>query len=445
MQKDPREVAVRIVSETGDTSRASYYSGISDPRDRALAYGLAAGTLKWRSLIDRHLAAFSSRSLASLRAGVLAALRVGAFQLLFTDIPTYAAVDSVVRLQRDPRLRGFCNGVLRSVARASGHIEIPSLDKDPVSYIEARYSHPGFVAQLLVDRFGVSEALRLAARSNSPPPLSLRIARSGVLRQDYLALLRAQGHAAREGATPSFVHLPTGSPVTLLPGFKEGLFSVQDEGAAAISAAVGPRAGDRVWDVCAAPGGKTAHLAEMLGGTGEVVATDIDSERVSMIEDTVRRLGLRGVSTAVFDATNEGASSGLGTFDRILLDAPCSGLGVLRRHPDLRWNRRESDIPAMARRQAALLRAAAPRLRSGGILVYSTCTLTSEENEGVWLPFLEEHKEFVPVDPKGRAGNFSVLYSEKLAGDGYRYILADTYDSDCFFVGCAAREASSNA
>lgn len=445
MHKDPRAVAIRIVSEAGDTSRATYYAGITDPRDRALAYRLAAGTLKWRGLIDRHLEGFSSRGLSSLRPEVLAALRVGAFQLLFTDTPPYASVDSVVRLQRDPRLRGFCNGVLRSVARAAGHVELPSLDRDPVLYVEARYSLPRFVAKLLVERFGVSEALRHARRSNSRPPLSLRLAGSRPAREEYLGLLHAQGIAAEEGATPRFVRLPAGSTVTELPGFAEGLFSVQDEGAAAISAAVRPKGGHRVWDVCAAPGGKTAHLAEMLGGSGEVVATDIDAGRVRMIEDTVQRLGLEGVSTAVLDATDAGASSRLGTFDCILLDAPCSGLGVLRRHPDLRWNRRESDIPAMARRQATLLRAVAPRLRPGGILVYSTCTLTYEENEGVWLPFLEEHKELVPVDPKERAGDFSALYSENLAGRGCRYILALEHDTDCFFVGCARREVTGDA
>jgi 16S rRNA (cytosine967-C5)-methyltransferase len=441
VQQDPREAAVRIVSETGDTSRASYYSGIGEPRDRALAYRLAAGTLKWRGLLDRHLEAFSSRNLASLGPRALAALRVGAFQLLFTDIPAYAAVDSIVRLQKDRRVRGYCNGVLRAVARAAGHVELPSLDEDPVRYLEARYSLPRFIAELFVERFGVPDAFRLARRSNEPPPLSLRLVSSRASSHDYMALLRREGLAAVEGATSSFVHLPSGSPVAMLPGFNEGLFTVQDEGAAAISAAVAPEPGDRVWDACAAPGGKTAHLAEMLGGNGEVVATDIDEERVRMIEDTVGRLGLRGVSAAALDATDADATCRLGTFDRVLLDAPCSGLGVLRRHPDLRWNRRGSDIPTMARRQAALLRAAALRLRPGGVLVYSTCTLTYEENEGVWLPFLEEHKEFLPLDPKERSGDFGVLYSDNLAGKGCRYILADMHDTDCFFVGCAVRGA----
>ena len=438
MHKDAREVAVRILRETGDTSRASYFEGLKDPRDRALAHQLAAGSLKWRGLLDHCLGEFSSRKLESLRPDLLAALRVGAYQLLFTAVPQYAAVDSVVRLQKHPGERSFANGVLRSVARTVGHVSLPDLDEDPASYLSTRFSHPSWMSKLLIDRFGLALALLIAQGNNLPPPLTLRLNLSRVARERYLASLKAEGHRAEPGLSSPAVRLLNGADVTELPGFSEGLFVVQDEGGGAISAALGPEPGDRVWDVCAAPGGKTSHLAEM-AKSGQVFATDVDPDRVAMIDETIKRLGLPNVITAVMDATTAPKVAGK-PFDRILLDAPCSGLGVLGRHPDLRWNRRESDIATMASRQAAMLRNAAPNLAVGGILVYSTCTLTRDENEGVWHGFLRGHPGFAGVDPAIRAGEYAPLFAgDPFTGDGYRYILPGPH-SDGFFVACAVRK-----
>jgi len=439
LHKDAREVAVRILRETGDTSRASYFEGLKDPRDRALSHQLAAGSLKWRGLLDHCLREFSSRKLESLRPDLLATLRVGAYQLLFTAVPQYAAVDSVIRLLKHGGERSFANGVLRAVARAAGHLGMPGLDEDPAAYISVRYSHPAWISKFLIDRFGLTLALRIAQRNNLPPRLTLRLNLRRVTRDRYLETLRAEGYVAEAGLSGAAVRILSGGDVTAMPGFDEGLFVVQDEGAGAISAVLSPDPGDRVWDMCAAPGGKASHLAEMMKGSGEVYATDIDPERVAMIDGTVKRLGLSNVTTAVLDASTTPAVSG-GPFNRILLDAPCSGLGVLGRHPDLRWNRRESDIARMASRQAVLLRAAALNLAVGGTLVYSTCTLAPQENEGVWHGFLEEHPGLDGVDPASGAREYGPLFAAgRFAGDGWRYILPGPH-SDGFFVARAVRK-----
>jgi len=442
LQGDPREVAVRILTERGDASRGSYLQGLGDPRDRALVQELVSGTRKQRGLIDRHLAAFSSRPTGQLPARLLNALRVGVFQLLFTGIPAYAAVSSTVGCLSRRGERAFANGVLRAAASSLGHVDMPSLDEDPVGYAAARYSYPRWIIALFIRRFGLTGALSTCFLGNEPPPLALRVNSLLASRDQYLGMLGEAGHSAEPGAMGASVRVRGGGDVTKLPGFAEGLFVVQDEGATAIGEAVAPLPGDKVWDVCAAPGGKTTHLSELMEGQGEVLATDVDDSRVKMVNESVGRLRLENVSAQVMDATKPDWSR---RFNRILVDAPCSGLGVLRRNPDLRWNRRLSDIPRMVSRQAALLESAAGCLLPGGTLVYSTCTLTEEENEGVWTAFLGKHPGLEPDDPARGSGadaaaaKLGLYAGPPFAGPGYRYILPHLSGTDGFFVARAAK------
>jgi 16S rRNA (cytosine967-C5)-methyltransferase len=442
-----REVALRILAERGDASRASHFEAL-DGRDRALALELVNGATKRRLLLDTYLSSFSSRPLAKLPRRLLDVLRIGVFQMLLMGIPPYAAVDSAVRCLRGEGERAFANGVLREIARDLGHVEMPSLDGDPAAYVSLRYSYPEWISGLFIRRFGLGGAMALCPTVNEPPPHPRRVCGRRVIRDEYLSLLAAEGYRAAPGLTECSVRLERGTDVTRLPGYSRGFFVVQDEGATAVSLAVAPEPGEKVWDVCAAPGGKTTHLAELMEGGGEVFATDIDDARIEMVREAASRLGLSNVTVAVADATKADAWQAGGLFarkditgfHRILIDAPCSGLGVLRRHPDLRWNRRPSDIPAMVARQKALLRAAARRLLPRGSIVYSTCTLTEEENEGVWTSFLDEHRGFEPVDPaQGATGAVRSLYSDPpFAGPGYRYILPPS-GADGFFVARAVR------
>ncbi len=261
--------------------------------------------------------------------------------------------------------------------------------------------------------------------------------------EELLGRLRGSGVPAEPGPLPESITLLKGAGVTSLPGFHEGEFVVQDASATLVSLTTGARPGEAVWDACAAPGGKTTHLAEMMEGSGRLVATDIDASRAGMVEEALKRTGFDFAQVLASDATQLSSESDpfRNRCDRILVDAPCSGLGVLRRNPDLRWNRRESDIRPMSERQRRLLASAKGHLRVGGVLVYSTCTLTKEENEDTWLHFLSHEGDMSPEDPAGAlAPEYArMLSGEPFAGPGYRYVLPHRSGSDGFFIARARR------
>jgi len=440
---DPREAAFRVLLNGAVASRGDYFSSL-EGSDRALAELLVSGTTKWMRLIDEIAAAHSSRRLASLDARVLWAIRLGVFQLLFLGIPPHAAVSTAVRLLDRKSLRSFANGVLRSVERQRGHVELPDLDLDPVGYAGVRFSYPRWIARLFLERFGTQNGIRICEFGNRPPPITLRVNRLKTSPDGLIRRFGAAGIEAELGRVPGSVTLLKGTNVSALPGYEEGEFAVQDASAILVSLILRPKPGEAVWDVCAAPGGKTTHLAEMMEGKGTLVATDIDARRAEMVREAVDRAGFHFAEVLVGDAAGGSFSGGPfdDGFDRILLDAPCSGLGVIRRNPDLRWMRRESDILPMSRRQLKLLMAARKHLKPGGVLVYSTCTLTREENEGVWEEFLRRSPDMVPEDPREALGDEAgrMLADAPFAGPGYRYILPYQSDSDGFFVAKARKE-----
>ena len=437
-----REAAFRVLLDGAVASRGGYFAPL-EGSDRALAELLVSGTTKWVRLIDEVVAAHSSRNLPSLDPRVLWALRLGVFQLVFLGIPPHASVSTTVDLLSHRGEKGFVNGVLRSMGRLRGHVELPGVDDDPVRYAGLRFSYPDWIARLFIERFGLENGLKLCEFGNRPPPITLRVNKMKTTPEKLVERLNSQGVMAEPGPVPGSVTLLKGVRVTSLPGFEEGEFVVQDASAILVSLVVGARPGEAVWDVCAAPGGKTTHLAELMEGTGTLVATDIDGERADMVREALGRAGHTFARVLVGDATGPFPQEGpfAPGFDRILLDAPCSGLGVIRRNPELRWMRRESDIPSMDHRQSKLLSSVKGHLKSGGVLVYSTCTLTKEENEDTWLEFLGENSDMVPEDPGEAldAASRRMLASSPFAGPGYRYILPYLSGSDGFFIARARR------
>ena len=436
MKPDAREVALRVLTARERPSRAFSYDVLQDPRDRALALELVNGTIRWRRLLSSYVSVFSDRPLRTLDPTLRNALLLGAFQLLVLGTAPHAAVDSMVRCLKGKGERAYCNACLRSISRNLGHLELPDVREDSIAYMAERYSYPYWIPSYFAERAGIPWAMAMCRSGNTAPSVSLRVNTAKTDVKDLLERFRQEGYDVMGGRLPVSLRVRRGRSVTEFPGYREGLFSVQDEGAMVISLALGPEKGDSVWDVCAAPGGKTTHLAELVGPEGRVLATDIDAERASMIEENVRRMGQSNVEIRVLDAT---AGVPEGTFDAVLVDAPCSGLGVLNRNPDLRWNRRRSDINVMAQRQKVLLDKASSRVRAGGVLVYSTCTLTFEENEMVWTAFLKEHPMFSPEDPARCPGGHLMVEDERFQGPGYRYLLPDRSGTDGFFVAKARR------
>jgi 16S rRNA (cytosine967-C5)-methyltransferase len=373
-----------------------------DPRDRALLTELVYGAIRHQARLDHALGRFASRPLADLDPEVRAALRVAAYQLLALDrVPAHAAVSEAVDdvTRRVPRAAGFANALLRRVAAEGRAVPPPDPAADPVAHLAVATSHPAWLVERELAAFGFEEARRRLAADLAPAPTVLR-ARPPGARDSLLARLRAAGVAARPGAVgPDAVLIdPGGLPpggVTALPGFGDGAFAVQDEASQLVARLLDPPPGARLLDACAAPGGKTGHLADLVGPAGRVTALDLDEARLSLLRETVGRLGVVDrVEIARHDATGPPPARLAGPYDGVLVDAPCSGLGVLRRNPDILWRRRPEDIPALAARQRAILDAVAPAVRPGGRLVYAVCTTTREEGPDVAAGFLAGHPDF---------------------------------------------------
>ena len=374
-------------------------SELSGP-DRAFATELVYGTLRWRGRIDYYLAHCLDGRLEDLEPLVASALRLGGYQILCSErVPTTAAVDESVRCVRAggaERATGLVNAVLRRLAREHPKIVPPSLDTDPLGHLVHVRSLPEWIAQRWIQLFGVEQAARLAEASNAPPPLVARANPLRASRQQLLDEVLERFPSARACAYARHgIQLGRRGNAALDPAFLGGRMSVQDEGSQLVVDLLAPEAGETVLDVCAAPGGKATALAERVGSDGRVLALDRNPRRLELVVRAGRRLGLPQLACQERDASNSlqvlGGEAG---FQRVLVDAPCSGLGTLRRNPDARWRVRAKDTAELARLQGTLLRNAAATLSPRGTLVYSTCTLLPEENEQVVGDFLAAHPDF---------------------------------------------------
>jgi 16S rRNA (cytosine967-C5)-methyltransferase len=371
-------------------------------RDKAFARELCYGVMRWRGRLDWVIAAYSRIKPGRMERAVLAILRMGTYQLLFMDrVPASAAVDEAVRLAKGLHKQGvapFVNGVLRGIAEERYTVVYPEVATASLDYITAYHSHPRWLVQRWLAQGGVTDTIALCEANNRFPALTVRVNTLKGSRDKGIRRLRN----AKIAATPT-TFSPVGLTISNPPSLsswgllQEGWLQVQDEAAQLVSYIVGPLAGERILDVCAAPGGKTTHLAAMMKDQGEIVAVDISAARLGIVQENCRRLGFSVVKTVRHDATQP-LPYPVGAFDRVLVDAPCSGIGTWRRNPDGKWRVRESDIPRLQLLQHAILMQAAPLVRHGGVLVYATCTMTPEENEGVVGPFLSAHDDFYRED-----------------------------------------------
>jgi len=395
-----RLLAVRVLERV---ERAGAYADLAlhaalgrsalSVRDRAFVTELVYGTLRWRGRLDYLLGFALERDFDKLEPLVATLLRVGAYQLVVEDrVPASAAVDQSVRCARAlgaERAAGLVNAVLRRLSREAAERALPSLEEDPLGHLTHALSLPGWLARRWIERLGPAEAARLAVASNTRPPVTLRANPQRTSREALLAELHPRHAEVRPCRhAPLGIQLGHAGSPGQDPAFLAGRFTVQDEASQLVVELLDPRPGERVLDVCAAPGTKTSALAERVGPAGEVVALDRNERRLGLVARSSTRLGLGNVRCVAADATQPLPEAATGPFDRVLVDAPCSGLGTLRRNPDARWRLRPEDPARLARTQGALLERAAAALRPGGTLVYSTCTLAPEENEAVTEAFL---------------------------------------------------------
>lgn len=383
-----------------------------DGRDRAFAMELVYGVLRRLETLDWRLEPALKKPLPRLPQIVQMLLRMGMYQLAYMDrVPASAAVNESVNLAKSHRAQlgrdwsGLVNAVLRTVTRLPER-PFPERQPDPAAALSIRYAVPQWLCMRWVEQMGLERAEAACQTVSAIPVLTLRVNRQKVTRDGFLEQLRTAGIVSlATTVSPVGVVLEEGRAVPTIPGFQDGLFYVEDEAAQLVPLLLDPQPDECVLDACAAPGGKTTHLADLMANRGRIVAMDRHPVRVQIVTENCRRLGVTIVTPIAGDAREleavalqQGRDPRIlpsGTFDRVLVDAPCSGLGVLRRHPDAKGRK---DVGMFARHQilqSEILEQASTVLRPGGVLVYSTCSTEPEETEEVISRFCRNHSEFV--------------------------------------------------
>lgn len=411
----PRAVALSILLSSRRTDAAldelieQQAPSVSQLRDRSFVMELVYGVLRRQETIDWRLDAVLSKPLHRLPAVVQMLLRLGAYQLLFLDrTPASAAVNETVRLAKAyaKQLRrdwsGLVNGVLRNLIRVPVP-PFPDPAVHPALSLSVRYGIPEWLTERWIDRMGLERAESACRASNRVPSVTLRVNANRLTREELLKRLGQGGIAARPAVlSPVGAVLEKGQDITSLPGFQTGDFYVEDEAAQLIPPILDPQPGDTILDACAAPGGKTTHLAELMNDRGTIYAVDRRASRLDLLQQNCRRLGVQSIVPIVGDvrktsewskivARRPNLQDGPPLFDRILVDAPCSGVGVLRRHPEAKWRTDSSAFDRHRKLQAEILTSVASCLRPGGVLVYSTCSTETEETEEVVRRFCEAY------------------------------------------------------
>ncbi|MGQ0506269.1 MAG: 16S rRNA (cytosine(967)-C(5))-methyltransferase RsmB [Myxococcaceae bacterium] len=402
----PRAQAIQILSRVAATD--AYLNVVvdtmlseappSDVRDARLVTELCYGSMRRQLTLDFVLAQLSSQKLEQLEDRVLAALRVGAYQCFFTRVPRRAAVAETVEAMKELKLAratGYVNAVLRKVAALE---TLPLPPPEPLApHLAVRESHPEWLVERWLRQFGPDKAQAMLAADNEPPSVVVRVNRAKTDRETLLKQWTEAGlHAEPTGISDVGIRLHTPGRVEDLLGYDEGLWQVQDEAAQLVGLFSNLREGSRVLDACAAPGGKACHLAE----SHQVVAADLHANKLRKIEAEAKRLGLSDkVKVLAHDAT-EPFPEELGEFDAVVVDAPCGGLGTLRRHPELRYRRKEEDLSRLAGLQRRILESCQERVAPGGLLIYAVCSVDVQEGPDQVELFLRSHPDFTTETPK---------------------------------------------
>ena len=372
---------------------------LPDERDRALAGEIATGTLRWQGAFDHVIQAFSGRPSARLDPEILAILRISIFQLLHLDrVPASAVVDDAVEMARRAGKRsasGFVNALLRRVSRERKELPLPQ--EPALDFLAITLSHPRWLAERWLARHGFDAASAWARFDNSPAALTLRANTLRTTRSELTRELADLGVQTEDTRfAPHGLTVTSGNPL-LTPLAHSGRFFVQDEASQLVGEFAGARPGERILDACASPGGKTTQMAAAMEGHGTIVAADVRGRRVDLLARTVAESGARHIHVVQANARVRPPFAEV--FDAVLVDAPCSGLGTIRRDPDIRWRRGESDLPALADAQREMLSELSSVVRPGGRIIYSTCSSEPEENEAVVAAFLETHPSFRRLEP----------------------------------------------
>jgi len=368
-------------------------------RDAAFINQITYGVVRNRNKLDWVISQFSIKDLSETPIWIRNILRMGVYQLLFLDkVPDYAVCNESVQLAKkygNPKIYKFINSILRNIIRNRENIYWPHKDREPALYISVVYSHPYWIIERWLKRFGFENTVKICKANNKIPTLVVRTNTLKVSRIELKEILEKEGILVKEGIfTEEALYIKGVSNITKSSTYKEGLFQIQDEASILVSHLVAPLPGEFIIDICSAPGGKTTHLAQLMNNQGTVLAIDKNKARILMVEENCQRLGIKIVKTKLNDDTKLDINF-LNKADKVLVDAPCTGLGVLRRKPDLKWQAYNlKRFQRLSKLQIQILSTASNYSKIGGKLIYSTCSTEPEENEEVVSEFLDKNGNF---------------------------------------------------
>ena len=449
MIQDPRHTALNVLlfwhkaSNTLDTALETYSKEISllDPKDKKLCNALIFGVLRQREAIDWIIDEFSNIDLKKISINLLYILRIALFQIIYMDrIPVFAAINTSVDIAKKlggRKKAGFINAVLRKASTSYTKISLPDSNTNPSKFISVQYSIPLWLSKRWIGAFGFENTQKLGSQINTIPYITIRTNTLKTKRQNLLQKLSLKVKSiqntdfVQEGLSFSSPDVP----IHELAEFKQGLFQVQDEAAQIITHFLDPRSGEKILDACAGFGGKTGHVAQVMENRGVIVAVDTGEKKLESLKRDMQKLDIDIVMTKTINILKTTIKDFDFYFDRVLIDAPCTGFGVLRRNPDTKWKRSKNDIIRLGAKQKKMLNAAANLVKPGGILVYAVCSCEKEENEDVIDKFLEKRTDF-SIDKNFKSDR----YEQFITQEGFLKTYPHINSMDGFFAARLIRK-----
>jgi len=411
-------------------------------RDKGLIYALVYGVLRWRGNLDWIIGHFSKTPLNQVDPGVVNILRIGLFQIKFLSrIPVSAAVNTSVEMTKfiaPPWVVGYVNATLRNAAKEYQTVPFPELSEDPVNAIASEKSFPKWLSKRWVNRLGIKETFALCDAINSIPPITIRTNSLKSTREKLMnSLMFEVEHIVKTHYSSNGISFSNPKkPISEIKAFEKGWFQVQDEAAQLVTLFLNPQPGETVLDACAGLGGKTGHIAQKMKNHGRLVAMDKDKRKLQRLEVEMNRLGVSTVSILPHDLNYPLRGNRVEMFDRILLDAPCSGLGVLRRNPDTKWSMSKKKLSRHKEKQTRFLKNLIHLVKPSGVLVYAVCSTEPEESRAVVKDFLNKHSEFaIEKDRTGLPAKANHLIDQ----DGFLRTFPHLHGMDGFFSACLKR------
>ncbi|MGL4789853.1 MAG: 16S rRNA (cytosine(967)-C(5))-methyltransferase RsmB [Anaerotignaceae bacterium] len=444
---NPREVAVEVlVSVTKDKEynnlalkRALKQNGAMDTKNKAFVTEVVNGTLRNIFYLDFVINHFSTLEVEKMKPWIGTVVRTAVYQMAFMNVPDSAAVDEAVKLVKKKgmgKLVGFTNGLLRNIAKGIDTVELPKEETNPAEFLSVKYSHPLWLVKMWLSKYDYDFVKDLCIANSLPPQVTIGVNLLKTTPEKLIAEFEKEGITATKCEFVETAFKISGfSDLTKMSVFKNGHFHVQDESSMLAAMALAPKKGEKVLDVCSAPGGKSLMSAQLMENEGEITSRDVVPHKLELIEESAKRLGIKVINTQLWDATKL-KESDKQCFDKVLVDAPCTGFGLMGKKADIRINRTGNDIDNLCKLQKEILSTASEYVAPKGTLVYSTCTISKKENEGNLKWFLENF----PFETEDLTEILPTNLECDTKKDGYVNLYPHIHHTDGFFIARLKRK-----